>query len=343
MIDELPAAPDPATDSPAVFSQKAAATVLAQKNMIPQINAALSGINSLAAGGAYALGYTFDTATADADPGAGKLRLDNAVQNTATTLRLDTTVGGQDYTSVIDTFDDSTSAIKGTIRLVKMGDTSKWMLFNVTAMASPTGYRNLSVTCIGSSSASPFVNGDGVMLHFQRTGDQGAFGSGALVLLGSAIVGTAVANINFLNIFTSAYDKYVIDIQGAKPSAASNFLSLRVAIGGVASSSTNYQFGTVDGTVMGAAGTTFPLSAAASGSSQESTLRVDIGNVNDSAIAKLITAFGYFTNATPAYVPVIRSGAYNAGSQILSGFTLFWSAGANFSSGTVRVYGIKNS
>lgn len=37
-IDELPAAPDPATDTPALFSQKAAAMVLAQKGMIPQMN-----------------------------------------------------------------------------------------------------------------------------------------------------------------------------------------------------------------------------------------------------------------------------------------------------------------
>jgi hypothetical protein len=47
-IDELPAAPDPATDTPALFSQKAAAMVLAQKSMIPQMNAFGAQANALA-------------------------------------------------------------------------------------------------------------------------------------------------------------------------------------------------------------------------------------------------------------------------------------------------------
>ena len=38
-IDLLPDAPDPANDTPQAFSQKAAAMVLAQKAMVPQINA----------------------------------------------------------------------------------------------------------------------------------------------------------------------------------------------------------------------------------------------------------------------------------------------------------------
>jgi hypothetical protein len=47
-IDELPAAPDPATDTPTLFSQKAAAMVLAQKGMIPQMNAFGAQANALA-------------------------------------------------------------------------------------------------------------------------------------------------------------------------------------------------------------------------------------------------------------------------------------------------------
>src|ERR1044072_2855169 len=40
-------------------------------------------------GGGIAIEYVFDTTTADADPGNGKLRLDNATQNTATAIRTD--------------------------------------------------------------------------------------------------------------------------------------------------------------------------------------------------------------------------------------------------------------
>lgn len=180
MIDELPAAPDPVTDTPAVFSQKAAAYVLAQKAMVPQINTVLANLNSIAAGGAYAIPYQFSAVTANADPGAGWLRLSPTVnQNQSTTIYLDPIgADGKDYTSIIDTFDASTSTVKGTVRLVKVGDLSKFLTFDVTARGTPTGYRSLSITNTGSSAASPFVTGDSIILYFQRTGDKGDTNSG---------------------------------------------------------------------------------------------------------------------------------------------------------------------
>jgi hypothetical protein len=142
-----------------------------------QENDLVAMVNAAVAGGAYALAYVFDTATADADPGAGKLRLSNVIQNASTVLRLDVLAGGQDYTSVIDRFDASTSTVKGSIRLVKMGDPSKWLTFDVTARTTLSGYRNLTVANTGGSSASPFAAGDGVLLFFQRTGDKGDTGN----------------------------------------------------------------------------------------------------------------------------------------------------------------------
>ncbi|MGI4717200.1 MAG: hypothetical protein ACRYGO_07245 [Janthinobacterium lividum] len=173
MIDLLPDAPDPAVDIPVVFSQKAAALVLAQKAMVSQINDTILQFSALAAGGAYALPYVFDAATADADPGPGKLRLSSATQNASTTLRLDLLAAGQDVTSILDTFDASTNGVKGSVRLVKVGDLSKWLTFDVTARASATGYRNITVVNTGGSAASPFAAGDGVILLFQRAGNQG--------------------------------------------------------------------------------------------------------------------------------------------------------------------------
>jgi hypothetical protein len=177
MIDELPAAPDPANDLPADFSKKAAALVLAQKAMVPQINTAIANFNAAFSGNAYAIPYTIDlSGTSDIDPGNGKLRFDNATQNLATTLRLDLLGAGTpavDYTAMIDTFDSSTSTVKGHIRIVKLGDASKFLLFSVSARTALTGYRDISVAPVASSSANPFVAGDGVLLFFQRTGDKG--------------------------------------------------------------------------------------------------------------------------------------------------------------------------
>jgi len=147
-----------------------------------QANATEANMSAAAAGGAYALTFGFDTATADSDPGAGRLRLSSATQNAATVMRLDVISGGVDVSTILDTFDASTGQTKGSIRLTKATDPSKFLLFNVTARAAPSGYRNMSVVCVGGSSANPFANSDTLILHFQRAGDQGASGSLTQVL-----------------------------------------------------------------------------------------------------------------------------------------------------------------
>jgi hypothetical protein len=130
-------------------------------------------------GGAISIGYTFSTTTTDADPGSGALRLSSGTQNTTTVIRADLLdTAATDWTTVLDTFDDSTNTVKGIIRIVKTSDASKWLTFNVTALASPTGYRNITVTNTGSSAASPFANNDAVTLTFDRAGDVGATGNG---------------------------------------------------------------------------------------------------------------------------------------------------------------------
>ncbi len=144
-----------------------------------QVNDLAALLNFIAAGGAYAIPYIVDTtATADADPTTGLMRFSNATQNISTVLRLDLIgAGGLDWTSVLDTFDASTSGVKGQLRLVKTNDPTKFLTFNLTARAAPSGYRNMTVVNTGGSSASPFVNGDAVMLFFTRTGDIGSNGS----------------------------------------------------------------------------------------------------------------------------------------------------------------------
>ena len=143
------------------------------------MNAAIASFNGALAGNAYAIPYTVDlSSTADADPGAGKLRFNSATQSAATVLRADL-VGADtaDYTKSLDTFDASTSTIKGTIRIVKVGDARKFLVFNVTARSSLTGYRNITVTPADFSAASPFIHDEQVLLFFQRTGDKGDKGN----------------------------------------------------------------------------------------------------------------------------------------------------------------------
>lgn len=142
-----------------------------------EVNALAAGLNSIAAGGAFALPYTFSTTTTDSDPGAGLMRFNSATQNATTVVRLDNLSAlGQDVSATIDNFDDSTSVVKGYLRIVKLNDPTRWALFALTAAASPAGYKNLTVALAQFSTANPFTNGDSVIVYFSRTGDKGDTG-----------------------------------------------------------------------------------------------------------------------------------------------------------------------
>lgn len=146
--------------------------------LITQINAAIVAMTAIAAGGAVSLQYTFSTTTTDADPGAGTVRLSSATQNTATVIRADLSgADGSDLTGVLALFDDSTSTNKGYLTIRHSTTPTKWLVFSVTSVASPSGYRNITASCVASSTASPFTNGDAVLLDFTPTGDKGDTGA----------------------------------------------------------------------------------------------------------------------------------------------------------------------
>lgn len=175
-ISALPTAPSRAR--PDTYSDEADAFFPALATFRTEANALAAGVNGVAAGGAYTIPYNFSSTTTDADPGDGTLRLDNATQEAATVLRVDTKSStGAVFGAVLDTFDDSTSAAKGAIRLDKAGDPTKWIIYSVTAIASPSGYRNVTVVPVSSSGANPFTNGDALLLSFQRNGDKGDTGT----------------------------------------------------------------------------------------------------------------------------------------------------------------------
>jgi hypothetical protein len=129
-------------------------------------------------GGAVTLDYKWDTGTTDADPGAGLIRGNNATTASITILYIDLVdQNSQTLTAVIDTFDGSTSTTKAHIRLVKKTDVTKWMLFTMSARATASGYRKLTVAQVSQSAASPFASGDEILIEFTRVGDLGATGS----------------------------------------------------------------------------------------------------------------------------------------------------------------------
>ena len=63
--------------------------------------------------GGVTFAYSFNSDTADSDPGGGKLKLNESVQRTSNRLYIDDTdANGTDIQSYMRTIDDSTSTIK---------------------------------------------------------------------------------------------------------------------------------------------------------------------------------------------------------------------------------------
>ena len=184
MVNLTPPPIAPQRGDKSTFSIRLDAFITWIVTFVAQLVSLVSSLNTLAVGSAYAIPYAVDVAsTTDADPGNGVLRFNSAVQNAATVIFTDLLGSdGVDYTSILDQLDASTSLTKGQLSIVKMGDPTKYLTFNVTARTAATGYRKLSVTNIGGSSASPFAAGDVIVLKFTRVGDKGDSGALTQVL-----------------------------------------------------------------------------------------------------------------------------------------------------------------
>jgi hypothetical protein len=115
--------------------------------------------------------YIFDTAISDSDPGAGKVRFNNATIGSVTFIYIDNVdVSSVNQTAWYDTFDDSSSTvIKGQLvfNTYNLGTT----VFQITgAVTVATGYYKIPVTYV--SGTLPTV--DAVLFaSFYRAGDVG--------------------------------------------------------------------------------------------------------------------------------------------------------------------------
>jgi hypothetical protein len=199
------------------------------------------------------------------------------------------------------------------------------------------------VSALASSATAPrthtFPDKTGTVAHLDDI--PAASAAGAMVLLGQATVSTAVAQIDFLNIFTAAYDRYVIEVQDAAGSLAASLL-MRLAAGGVVDSAFIYGQTATDGSAMSSSSAVFLTTNPVTASTGFATLTVDVRNVNSTS-RKSIGVRGVYANSTASNNPtaMIREGCY-PGTSAASGFSLLWSSGT-WVKGTVRIYGIKNS
>ncbi|AZO04591.1 hypothetical protein [Mesorhizobium sp. M2A.F.Ca.ET.043.02.1.1] len=122
------------------------------------------------------LPFIFSSSTADADPGLGVFRL-NAAVGVATAAYVDNVdATGLTISSIVDSWDDSTNAVRGSLTLRGIDNSSVVHVFNVTgSVVDGTGYRKLTLVYVGGSGV--LVDGDNYSLIFNRSGDVGGVAS----------------------------------------------------------------------------------------------------------------------------------------------------------------------
>jgi len=152
-------------------------------------NAAASAV--AAANAVAALGYTFSGSTADADPGGGTLRLNNATAALATAAYIDNLdSSGATVSGILDTFDDSTNTIKGQLTLRSKASAAIAYVYNVTgSVVDGGGFRKLTLAYASGAGTLP-TTPDGIWLIFTRAGDKGADGTGSGDFTGPAASAT---------------------------------------------------------------------------------------------------------------------------------------------------------
>jgi hypothetical protein len=121
--------------------------------------------------------YKFDTATSDADPGAGEIRFNNGTYASATEIYIDDAdANGATVSTDVLTWDDSTSTIKGFLHIVDINDSTTYARFKITgSITDASGYNKITVAHLSSNNT--FSAADELSVHFTMTGLKGDTGS----------------------------------------------------------------------------------------------------------------------------------------------------------------------
>lgn len=124
-----------------------------------------------------AVGWNFSTTTTDSDPGSGVVRFNNASPASVTSIYFDNSDrDGTTQTTWMDSWDDSTATIKGTLVFVPPASPASKLIYNVTgSVTDGTGYRKVAVTHVAGTTLPS--NSAHLGVHFSRTGNNGANGT----------------------------------------------------------------------------------------------------------------------------------------------------------------------
>ncbi len=113
------------------------------------------------------LAFYFSTSTAAADPTVGRMRLNQAVQNTATIIRVSESNGRlQSVQPWLDVMSGGPTTPLGTLTMVDAINPGRFLRFDLNTMTDQGAYWDLGVTIIESSDTNPFVEDEPVVIGF---------------------------------------------------------------------------------------------------------------------------------------------------------------------------------
>ena len=166
---------------------------------------------------------------------------------------------------------------------------------------------------------------------------------GGLVFLGEIILASAAASIDFLNIFSSAYDRYMITGEDVRVVSSSGGVRLRFATAGSVDSTVNAYGASTMGTALALSSTSLYLgdtNSSANGGTFFEFVVHDVNSTTNTNKRTRMVGMGATTLGAQFH------GAYYrvAGAAALSGFSIINDTGANFATGAkIRVYGFKKT
>lgn len=164
--------------------------------------------------GGITLEYTFDTNTANTDPGVGQLKFNQTNLQLANQLYISEFAdGGIDVTNFLQTIDDSTSPIKGHFKVTSRSNVEAFILYTISSTVHPGIYSIVNCSYVSGDtdlSGILFTENQNVLVTFARTGDIGAPGpQGPTGPTGNSVFVTANSaesitsnTINFVNTAT---------------------------------------------------------------------------------------------------------------------------------------------
>jgi hypothetical protein len=165
-----------------------------------------ANLNATAAGGGSATIWSaFSTSTSSADPGSGKVALNNAAMASVTAIYLSATDAYSNAVGALITAClASTNSTKAVITIRHQTNSTKFVTFSVSAVTNNTTWQSLTVTNLVYSAASPFAASDPLAISFSIVGN---IGSGNLTYQSTPITAngtTIVAGNAYLIDTTSA-------------------------------------------------------------------------------------------------------------------------------------------